>query len=240
MVCHRTGRFFCVCVDSGEFKELAAMFSGSCIVGGWEGVGISCRYRLGVYTSPIYVEFICNLSPASRFYFKSAITCAFQLSLTAQDYGKPLKPVELECQVNHPFKRRRVLSHIKQFKTAIAFLQETHIRSSDNLHLQSRWVEQHFHSNFQAKARGVSIFINQNIPFECHNTVSDINGQYIIVSGKLYDICMSFFSSLPDLSSYSLILGGDFNCWLDPVLDRSSSNPGLISKSAFTHSVFLI
>lgn len=31
---------------------------------------------------------------------------------------------------------------------------------------------------------------------------------------------------------YSLILGGDFNCWLLPVLDRSSTNPGVVSKSA--------
>lgn len=48
-----------------------------------------------------------------------------------------------------------------------------------------------------------------------------------------------FFSSLPDLSSYSLILGGDFNCWLDPVLDRSSSNPGIMSKSASLIQSFL-
>lgn len=46
------------------------------------------------------------------------------------------------------------------------------------------------------------------------------------------DFLKVFFSSLPDLSLYSPILGGDFNCWLDPVLDRSSSNPGIMSKSA--------
>lgn len=26
--------------------------------------------------------------------------------------------------------------------------------------------------------------------------------------------------------------GGDFNCWLDPILDRSSSRPGVVSRSA--------
>uniref|UniRef100_A0AAY4C6Z5 Reverse transcriptase domain-containing protein n=1 Tax=Denticeps clupeoides TaxID=299321 RepID=A0AAY4C6Z5_9TELE len=40
-----------------------------------------------------------------------------------------------------------------------------------------------------------------------------------------------FFSALPDLSSYALILGGDFNCCLDPSLDRSSPNPIPLSKS---------
>lgn len=158
--------------------------------------------------------------------------------------------------LNHPVKRRRVFSHIKQFGTAIAFLQETHIRGSDNSRLLSRWAGQHFHSTFQAKARGVSILINHNIPFELHNVISDTNGRYIIVSGKLYntkvalanvyapnvddvDFLKGFFSSLPDLSSYHLILGGDFNCWLDPVLDRSSPSPGVMSKSASLIQSFL-
>ena len=34
------------------------------------------------------------------------------------------------------------------------------------------------------------------------------------------------FSSLPDLSSYSIILDGNLNCWLDPLHDRSPPNPG--------------
>lgn len=151
--------------------------------------------------------------------------------------------------LNHPVKRRKVLSHLKQFKTAIAFLQETHIRSSDNPRLMSRWAGRHFHSTFQAKARGVSILINQDVSFEHHSVVSDTNGRYVVVSGKLYNTLVvlanvyapnmddagffeHLFSSLPDLSSYTLILGGDFNCWLDPVLDRSSPKPGTMSRSA--------
>lgn len=117
-------------------------------------------------------------------------------------------------------------------------------------------VGQHFHSTFQAKARRISILINQNITFEHHNVISDTNSQSIIVSGKLYNAKVvfanvytpnldnvgffeHFFSSLPDLSSYFLILGRDFNCWMNPVLDRSSSNPSLMSKSASLIQPFL-
>lgn len=87
--------------------------------------------------------------------------------------------------LNHPFKRRKVFSHIEHFKTAIAFLQETNTRGSDNTGLMAWWAGQQFHSTFQAKARGVSILIDQNIPFEQHSVMSDTNGCYIVVSGKL-------------------------------------------------------
>lgn len=89
--------------------------------------------------------------------------------------------------LNHPVKRRKVFSHLKQLKTEIAFLQETHIRSSDNSRLLSGWLGQGFHSSFQAKARGVSILIRQDVSFELHNMASDKFGRYVIISGKLYN-----------------------------------------------------
>lgn len=158
--------------------------------------------------------------------------------------------------LNHPVKRRRVFSHIKQFKATFVFLQETHIRGSDSTRLMSQWAGQHFHSSFQAKARGVSILVDPNIPFVHHNVMSDSSGHFVIVSGKLYNTMMvlanvyapnvdnvgffeRFFSSLPDLNSRSLVLSGDFNCWLDPVLDRSSPNPDSISRSASFIQSFL-
>lgn len=97
----------------------------------------------------------------------------------------------------------------------------------------------------------------KTIPYEHHNVISDTNGRYVIISGKLFNANVAlaniyapnsddvgffkhFFSSLPDLGSYSLILGGDFKCWLDPVLDWSSSNPGIMSKSAVLIRFFIL
>lgn len=42
----------------------------------------------------------------------------------------------------------------------------------------------------------------------------------------------SFFSSLPKVDDHYLIIGGDFNLVQDPSLDRSSSNPQMLSKSS--------
>lgn len=157
--------------------------------------------------------------------------------------------------LNHPVKRKKIFSHVRHLKSEIVFLQ-THIRNSDNVRLFSGWRGQHFHSSFQAKARGVSIFIGQGVSFESHSVVSDKFGRYVIVCGKLYNSLVAlvnvyapnldnvvFFehllSNLPDLNIYRLILGGDFNFWLDPTLDRSSTNICSISKSASFIKTFL-
>lgn len=157
--------------------------------------------------------------------------------------------------LNHPVKRKNVFSHLKQLKAQITFLQETHICNSDSSRLL-RWPGHCFSSKFQVKSRGVSIFIDLNIPFEPHDVTSDNYGRYVIVSGKLCNTLVALvnvyapnvdgasfftrsFSLLPDLNRYSLILGGDLNCCLDPILDRSSNNPSTVNRSACTINGFL-
>lgn len=156
-------------------------------------------------------------------------------------------------RLNHPMQRRKVFSHLKQLKTEIVLFQETHISSSDNSHLLSNWLGQGFHSSVQAKARGVSILVNQDTSFELHNMISDKFGRFVIASGKLYNTPVvlvnvyapniddvtffeQVFSLLPDLNTYFLILGGDFNCRHDPVLDRSFTNLNAASRSACFYS----
>lgn len=88
----------------------------------------------------------------------------FKLSFYYKD--KHLNSVSWNVKgLNHPIKRKKVISHLKQLKAEIVFLQETHIRSSDNSHFLSRWSGQSFHSPFQAKAGGLSVLIECNIPF---------------------------------------------------------------------------
>lgn len=87
--------------------------------------------------------------------------------------------------LNHPIKRKRVMSRLKQFRPGILFLQETHLQDPDHLHLSKCWSGQFFQSNFKAKARSAAILIDQNIPFACSNVVLDKNGRFVIVSSKL-------------------------------------------------------
>lgn len=97
-----------------------------------------------------------------------------------------LKIVSLNVKgLNHPAKRKKVRTYLKLINTDIAFLQETHLRSSDNSRFLAGWAGQHFHFTFQAKARGVSILVAKNILFEPTKTIPDNNGRFIILVGNV-------------------------------------------------------
>lgn len=86
--------------------------------------------------------------------------------------------------------------------------------------------------------------------------VSDTNGRCVILIGKIGgnslilanvygpnwdndNFFRNFFFSLSELNSHQLILGGDFNCCLDPSLDRSSNKPSSLSKSCKVIQMFM-
>ena len=85
---------------------------------------------------------------------------------------------------------------------------------------------------------------------------ADQQGRSVVVIGILYNVPLilanvyapnwddvqfmkKIMSSLPCLNTHRLILGGNFNCVLDPILGRSSNTNYNISKSARTINAFL-
>lgn len=166
-----------------------------------------------------------------------------QTNLTALSNGMDIKLISFNCKgLNNPIKRSKVLHHLDNLGAQIVFLQETHLKSSDHARLKRGWVGQTYHSSFQGKSRGAAILLHKSVPFIHSSVISDPNGRFVIVTGQIYNTHLvlanvyapkydddddaffrRFFSTLPDMSSHCLILGGDFNCWLNPQLDRSSS-----------------
>ena len=90
--------------------------------------------------------------------------------------------------------------------------------------------------------------IRKNIPFIHSQTISDQRGRYVIVSGTLNSTPLilvnvygpnfddAFFfqnlcKALPNLSDSSVIMGGDFNNVLDPILDRQHSKSSTCRNS---------
>jgi len=95
-----------------------------------------------------------------------------------------------------------------------------------------------FQSTFSCRARGVAILFRKTIPFKHISTICDPNGRYVIVSGLIFSVHITLlniygpnyddpsffrkvFNLLPNLSNTHLIIGGDFNLVLDPILDRT-------------------
>lgn len=142
--------------------------------------------------------------------------------------------------LNNQIKRAKVFSYLKSITADILFLQETHIKHSEQRRLRCSWVSQVFQSSFSSRARGVAILVRKSVPFKHITTISDPNGRYIIVSGLLSSIHVTLlnvygpnfddptffrklFNLLPTTLNSHLIIGGDFNLVLDPALDRFPS-----------------
>lgn len=138
-----------------------------------------------------------------------------------------------------PIKRSRIFAHLKRLKADQVFLQETHMRTKDQVRLECPWVSEVLHSNFNSKARGVAILIGKSIQFSPSKVISDNNGRYLIVLGTLFHVPIllvniyapnfdnphfmnKLFECLPSLNNNLLIIGGDMNCVINPNLDRSN------------------
>lgn len=124
----------------------------------------------------------------------------------------------------------------KNLNSKIVFLQETQMITSDIRSLSKRWPGQIFRASHSTYARGIVILIHKSLPFQIINTTQDPSGRYIIVQGNIMlqkinlinvyspnEDNPSFFEKLfltvPALEGL-YILGGDFNCALDPVLEK--------------------
>lgn len=158
--------------------------------------------------------------------------------------------------LNAALKGTKIMTYIKNLNVNVMLLQETHLLRSEHGKLSRPLIGQIFHSQFNFKTRGIAKLIRKNVQFTSSNIITDPEGRYTLISGTLYQKPVvlasiyapnwddhSFFSSvlslIPNLDSHTLILGGDLNCVIDPVLDRSSSRVVLPSKMSQTLSTFM-
>lgn len=171
-------------------------------------------------------------------------------SKTISNQSRPIHFVSLNTKgMNTWVKRQKITSYLQQLNSDIAFLQETHLKNDHVNYLKKGWVGQVFHSRFNAKARGTAILVHKDIPFQAEEVISDKNGRFVIVAGRLFTSLVilinvyapnyddhnffnKLFSAIPGDNNYKLIIGGDFNCVLSTVLDRSSNKPQPLTKSA--------
>ena len=90
--------------------------------------------------------------------------------------------------LNETLKTCRVLDHLAALKADVIFIQETHLLQTETRKLKRGWLDKTFHSTFTSKSRGVSILVRKNIPFALDRTVTDPNGRFVAVTGKLAEL----------------------------------------------------
>ena len=146
--------------------------------------------------------------------------------------------------LNGPVKRKRVLTHLKKLKIDIAFIQETHLTTLEHKKLKRDWVGHVISSSFNSKARGVAVLINKNTPVTFGETVVDTLGRYVLVNCQIYsepwtllnlyapnyddDVFVQDIFLKVSGGGKNILIGGDFNFCLDPLLDKSALS---VSKS---------
>lgn len=104
--------------------------------------------------------------------------------------------------------------------------------------VRRRWHGNVFTAAFSLRSRGVMTLIHESVPFSVHNIIKDKKGRYLIIQGSMllenlnlvhvygpnsddpgfYEELFLLLSKLPG----QYIIAGDFNCTLDPSLDRST------------------
>lgn len=151
--------------------------------------------------------------------------------------------------LNHVIKRRKVLSMLKKDKVQIALLQETHLTDLEHTKLKRDWVGQVYYSSFNSKSRGVAILIHKNLPFVLERVVKDEEGRFVVITGILYGekiqigsvyapntyeatFYSKFLAEVSSVCPTHAIIGGDFNCGLEPITDYNPPKTQPPSKMA--------
>lgn len=139
-------------------------------------------------------------------------------------------------------KRRTIFTWLRKQKPDIVFLQETHSTRGNEVSWKREWGATLFCSHGANNARGVAILIRNN--FDCTAEESNVesNGRFIILKVLLggepallviftFQIgitkLLAFYQSLLQTivknnldEIEDIIVGGDFNCPLNPVIDK--------------------
>ncbi|CAH2250629.1 Hypothetical predicted protein, partial [Pelobates cultripes] len=158
----------------------------------------------------------------------------------------PFRVVTQNCRgLNAPEKRAHLLRELKQQHVSVALLQETHLRVTDTRRLTDRRFPDAFHSTHPtARKAGVAILLANSLHFTQSDMMADGYGKYLFVKGVVAQRTYTFASiyapntkqakflratllKLANFTEGALIMGGDFNAPLDPILDSSTGHSSI-------------
>lgn len=139
-------------------------------------------------------------------------------------------------------KRRTIFTWCRKQKADFIFLQETHSKMDSETCWRNEWGSDIIMAHGTSNSRGVAILVKKDVDCTIHSKVLDPSGQYVIIKAefndKMYVLIniyapnkdsniVSFFNNLLLIlrnnnfdEEENIIMGGDFNCPLNPLMDK--------------------
>lgn len=145
--------------------------------------------------------------------------------------------------LNIPNKRRILFYHFRRSKADVILLQETHANKDTEKIWRREWGGNAYFCNGSQSSKGLAILVSRDVQVEVLDRRSDESGRILCMDIRLKDTVFTVGSIyaptqdksseqlenldnieafLEDLTSTNIIVGGDFNCFLNPLLDRNS------------------
>lgn len=139
--------------------------------------------------------------------------------------------------LNIPSKRRIIFDHLRKSGASMCLLQETHATLTSAPLWHTEWGGQAFFN--------IAILVSRKFSPNILQVTSDDDGRILLMDVEVDDTVFTVGSyyapnqdkpqsqitalqeleqALSDLTSENIIIGGDFNCFLDPLLDKNSQS----------------
>lgn len=135
---------------------------------------------------------------------------------------------------------------MKANQEGVAFIQETHINENEAVKFKTGWVGYIFHSSLSSARNDVMILVNKNIHFVLLKEGKDAEERMVcvqaLIEGLQVILCNIYASNKGDPHFFheinkvlgdmdgQIILAGDFNQVMDPILDKSRLKGPLMTK----------
>uniref|UniRef100_A0A8C5LYI8 Reverse transcriptase domain-containing protein n=1 Tax=Leptobrachium leishanense TaxID=445787 RepID=A0A8C5LYI8_9ANUR len=154
--------------------------------------------------------------------------------------------------LNLPEKRSQALRDFRNCKASVVFIQETHLRGDTHPKLTDAHYPTGFYSNHPtSKSKGTALLFHKHIPFISKESLTDGEGRLLVVKGHIANTLYTFANlyapnraqhrfiatclrKVMGFTEGTLIMGGDFNVPLSPLVDTSkgtASHPSHILRS---------
>ena len=158
-----------------------------------------------------------------------------------------LRAISMNCNgLNDDIKRNAVFSKLKKSGEGIFLLQETHSTAATEHKWRNEWGSSAMYfSHGESNARGVAIVITKHYEANIINVKRDNEGRIVVIDierhgtryiiGNIYaptrnfereqqNVFKTFTEILETMTTDHYILGGDFNLYLNPRLDKLDSS----------------